>query len=146
MTGKPESVYNQLFAKFSNWENFYYKVKDIARTASANNNQETVIIPLDKYNLASLLSFYQAKNKDNTIKIYGRNIFGQDALMYVFWYQGENLKNKNILVLHPDRYMLNANFLKLSTKPLSPVKVLWGVSPDKSNQTNNYFYQIVTMH
>ena len=66
--------------------------------------------------------------------------------MYVFWYQGENLKNKNILVLHPDRYMLNANFLKLSTKPLSPVKVLWGVSPDKSNQTNNYFYQIVTMH
>lgn len=146
MSGKPETIYNQLFAKFSNWENFYSKVKDIAHAASENNNQETVIIPIDKYNLASLLSFYQAKNKDNHLKIYGRNIFGQDALMYGFWYKGESLANKNILVLHPDRYMLDAGFLKLSTKPLTPVKVLWGVSPDKSNQTNDYFYQIVTMH
>ncbi len=142
--GKPLIVYNAFFQKFNNWDNFYYQIKEISDEASRETHKETVIVPLDKYNIASELNFYQAKHHAKSFSVYGRNIFGQDALMYNYWYKGENLADKNILIIHDDRYMLDAEFLKKATTPITPVKILWAISQGSGTRGHDYFYQIVT--
>lgn len=143
--GKPTFIYDAFFQKFNNWDNFYYQINKLANDSTKNNHKQTVIVPLDKYNIASELSFYQAKHHKNDLAIYGRNIFGQDALMYNYWYKGENLSNKNILVIHDDKYMLDANFLKNNTTALTSVKILWSISQGKGTKGHDYFYQIVNL-
>lgn len=145
MTGRPIIIYNAFLQKFSDWDNFYSQIKLITDKISQKTHTPTVIVPLDKYNIASELSFYQAKHHANNLKMYGRNIFGQDALMYNYWYKGESLKNKNILVIHDDRYMLDAEFLKSATRPLTPVKIMWAFSQGSGTKGHDYFYQIVKL-
>lgn len=145
LSGKPALIYNSFFPKFIDWQNFYMQVKNISLNATKTNAQETVVVPIDKYNIASELSFYQAKNNERGLKIYGRNIFGQDALMYKYWYNGESLSNKNILIIHNDRYMLDSSFFKSITTPLTPIEFLQSYSQNKSAKANGYYYQIVTL-
>jgi dolichol-phosphate mannosyltransferase len=140
--GQPKFIYQHLFSKFINWNNYYQQIDSIATNASLKFNKKTVLIPLDKYNIASELSYYQAKNRNYSYKIIGRSIFGQEDLMYKTWSDTKDLNNKNILLISDVRYIFDAPHITSRITALSPVKTFWVKSQGANSKVSQHYYQI----
>lgn len=148
ITGKPQTIHKEIFHKFINWEDFYKKINVISQNASVKFHQPTIIIPLDKYNIASELTFYQAKllkqkKIQQPIPIYGRNVFNFDALMYEYWFKNPKINNKNIILISDAKYMFKQPAITNNTKTLSNIQTLRALSQNKKNSYIHYYYQTV---
>lgn len=146
LTGKPSFLYTRFFSKFNSWDNFYSQIRQIATTETKKNNKPVIIVPLDKYNIASELNFYQAKNHHKDLVIFGRNVLGQDALMYNYWNKGEKLTGKNVLIIHNDKYMVDALSLTNILYPTNSINILFSISQGYGTKANKFYYQIGTIN
>lgn len=150
-SGKPTTIYKTIFTKFIDWNNFQSQVNKIATETTIKYNKPTIIIPIDKYNIASELAFYQAKSQklkqiNHTYEIIGRNIFGLDSLMYKYWYNEKPLTNEVMLLICGEKYLLEQLAVINNTTPLTPIENFWAISQGKNAEISKYYYQIVQMN
>lgn len=142
--GKPQALNKQLFSKYISWRDLTHQVLSIA----AKTQQPLTIVPLDVYNIASELSFYQAtfQAQHTNIPAYtiiGRDFFGLNSLMYQYWSK-KNLKSGSTLLLIAENPALFSIHEVLSrVTAISPLKTIWAHSQGDNSKIRPYYYQIV---
>jgi dolichol-phosphate mannosyltransferase len=94
---------------------FLYGWDDLARqvdTLVDSSATPLLVVGMDKYRIASGLAFYLNKEdrleqeKSDVNETTGRQLFGNDALMYNFWFPPEHASARDILVISEDRNQL----------------------------------------
>ena len=110
---------------------FLYGWDDLARqvdTLVDSSAKPLLVVGMDKYRVASGLAFYLNKvetleqEKSDVNETTGRQLFGNDALMYNFWCTPEHASARDILVISEDRDQLDpANFINHYHK-LGPIE------------------------
>lgn len=146
--GQPEIVDKQLLKKFIAWDDLTAQFHHIAQTVEEKTQQAPIFVPLDLYNIASELSFYQAKflldaKVKKTYSVIGGHIFGLNSLMYRYWSPKVNLSGKNLILIATETYYFDMASIDLLTIRKSPVMRLWGKSAATSLAIRPYYYQIV---
>lgn len=149
-TGTPQKIYRAVFSKFINWNDFHHQVNIIAKDIGAKYKKPVAYLPIDKYNIASELAFYQdralsLKQINTRHKIIGRNIFGQDSLMYEYWYDNKPVDEMIFIMLCEERYMFDQTQFDIETIALTPVIKFWAKAPGSNNNITAYHYQVVEM-
>ena len=97
-------LYRQLFVKFIEWDELTEHIHTLAGRIARETHRKPVIVPLDTYNIASELSFYQTKyaSQHPDAEIYtviGSHIFGHESLMYKYWDTSPDLSGQILLLV-----------------------------------------------
>lgn len=98
-------------ALLTGWSNLALQVTQKAHMLEQETGTPPIIVGMDKYRIASGLSFYQnrlstphGKEKKQILEqTTGRHLFGIDALMFGYWMAPERYRNRTLLVLSPDK-------------------------------------------
>lgn len=98
-------------ALLTGWPNLALQIAQKANILEQETGMAPIIVGMDKYRIASSLSFYQSKlsrshgkEKEQILEeITGRHLFGINALMYGYWMAPERYRKRTILVLSPDK-------------------------------------------
>lgn len=147
-SGMPEIAYRTFLTKFIDWNDFNQQVHRIARSTEKQFNAAVLVIPLDRYNIASELAFYQAKSVSqgkmtHPYPIIGSDIFGYESLMYRYWSKGENFTDKTIILISVEARALNE--IKDQIVVMSPPKTFWAHSQGNGANITPYYYQTVKL-
>ena len=146
ISGKPETLNRQLFSKYIAWN-------DLTRQVfSATSKMETppIIVPMDLYNIASELAFYQAKfaaqqKLTTSYTIIGRDLFGLDSLMYRYWSKNEATPGAILLLIAENPALFKIHEVRSRVIDKSVVKALWAHSQGYGGKIRKYYYQVVQM-
>ena len=97
-------LYRQLFVKFIDWDELTQHIHALAQRVELETHIKPVIVPLDTYNIASELSFYQAKYAAEhpgaeSYTVIGSHIFGHESLMYKYWDKTPVLRGQTMLLV-----------------------------------------------
>jgi dolichol-phosphate mannosyltransferase len=121
------------------WENIAEKLEVFQTAGKTENTKKWVVAGLDKYKLASALSFYthdKSKNKtDYTIT--GRNLIGKNGLMYNFWTDKNKFAGKNVILITEDKKDFVSNDLSTYFKSFGEIKE---VSISKNDKEVKKYY------
>ncbi len=145
-SGKPKALYFKLFIKYIDWQTLAEQINGLARLIEKEGSTP-LIVPLDKYNLSSELSFYQAKLKaQNKIKkeyeVIGSHIFGYNSLMFRYWSKNRNFFDKTLIIIAEDpRYYV----VKFKIQEKSSIYEFWTYSPGSGYPVGKYYYQIAQL-
>lgn len=142
--GKPQNINKQLASKYIAWSSLTQQVLK----AASKTQQPLTIIPLDVYNIASELSFYQAKFKaqhkiTTSYPIIGRDFFGLDSLMYRYWSKQQPAANKLLLLIAENPALFTIHEVQSRVAALSPLQPIWAHSQGAHGKIRRYYYQIV---
>lgn len=100
VTGRPSFLYTHLFNK---WIDFKHLTDDILNQAdqiTTTYHRRPILIALDRYNIASELSFYQTQlHHPSQYIIQGSDLFGAESLMYRYWYPSKPLPGTYLLLI-----------------------------------------------
>lgn len=135
------------------WGNFAAQIETIVDSIENETGERPYIIGMDLYKSASGLAFYRtlkmekdhsSKKEIPVLETAGRNLFGQDALMYDFWFSDLQIKGKPLVVVSPNRKELEAWWLFGKRRSVSEVKRL---ECNKNEQkVMPLYYRLVNIH
>jgi 4-amino-4-deoxy-L-arabinose transferase-like glycosyltransferase len=137
--GRPVFLNKLFFTKMVSWQHLTEDFYQIAESQQA----QTIFVPLDLYNIASELTFYQTKQWKQTPD---RQPFAiaKAGLMFALWDNVKDLHGKTIIFISSKKSDFHHGFIN-STERMSPINTVWGVSQDKAYQTIPYYYQIARL-
>ena len=87
------------------WEDLAQQVEQTVQEAKNTNGTAPLVIGLDKYRIASGLSFYDekfaedAKSPTSRYDITGQQVLGRNALMYNYWFPAEQAIGRDLLLI-----------------------------------------------
>jgi dolichol-phosphate mannosyltransferase len=90
--GVPYAVFNQHYF----WREATEEVERVVSAVRQQAGQEPIVVGMSRWSVASALSFY---NKEEPMDIRSRNMFGQNAAMYDFWYPSEPPTTRPIILV-----------------------------------------------
>ncbi|WP_244859526.1 glycosyltransferase family 39 protein [Nitrosospira sp. NRS527] len=90
--GVPYAVFNQHYF----WREATEEVERVVAAVRQQAGQEPIVVGMSRWSVASALSFY---NKEEPMDIRSRNMFGQNAAMYDFWYPSEPPTTRPIILV-----------------------------------------------
>lgn len=142
--GKPQRINKQLLSKYIAWNDLTHQVLN----AAEKTQQPLTIIPLDVYNIASELNFYQAKFKaqhqiTTTYPIIGRDFFGLNSLMYEYWSKQQPPADKTLLLIAENPALFTIHEVQSHVIAVSPLRSFWAKSQGAGLKIRRYYYQIV---
>ncbi len=152
--GQPTIVNQKLFNKAISWDNLTLSLRTIANNINTLDNPG-VFVPIDSYGISSELIFYQAKQVQEAKKegriiksfpVYSAKIFGFNGLMFNFWTNSNELKNKNIILISKDSNNLKNPAILRITTAISPVVEIWAISQGNYMNLKPYYYQVVRLN
>ncbi len=151
ISGRPPVVFDHVFQKFIDWGNLTQQFNVIAAKLSQKTHSTPIFVPLDAYNVASELSFYQAKlfshqKIHHTYPVIGRHIFGEDSLMYRYWSNTtiENIPPTTTLILISEHHKpFSFPLIKQLTNNKTPIHSVWAYTQGGKKRVKKYYYQIV---
>lgn len=148
VSGRPTLFYRAVLTKYIDWNNFNQQVHHIAEKAQQKWHKPLALLPIDRYNLASELAYYQmrAHRQDKNRAIYpvvGSDRFGYEALMYHFWSKDMLLNNDIILLITENAQTLDSAFVKDKVIALSPIQSFWSHNQGAAQPVIPYYYQLV---
>ena len=79
------------------WREATHEIEQIAKKVQRETGQKPIVVGMSKWSVATSLSFYD--NEAEPMDIRGRNMFGQNAAMYNFWYPSEPATNRPIILV-----------------------------------------------
>ncbi|KTD06165.1 dolichyl-phosphate mannosyltransferase [Legionella gratiana] len=149
LSDKPEKMSHFLFEKVIPWNNFTREVYNIAQQLENKTHNTPIILPLDTYNIASELAFYQKKyfkqGQINTpYKVIGSHVFGLNSLMYKYWGNMEEIKGKTLILVSPKISFFSYPLVKQKIVPLSNIKPV-NYHDDNGHKSLIFYYQIVKL-
>ncbi len=89
------------------WKETTAEVEKIAGEIGQATGETPVVVGMSKWSIASALAFYN--NSHPALDIRSRNLFGEHAAMYSFWYPSESSINRPILLIGMKPQALEAN-------------------------------------
>ncbi len=150
--GVSETIQKRFLTRYFSWRDLTEEFYELARRVELETGAVPWFSPLDTYNISSEFSYYQAMllSEGKISKIYpvvGRHIFNLNSLMYQYWFDGENLSNKTLILISTqpnDFEMLTVN-IKAEVIDKSSVKVIWSHSQRAKEKVQAFYYKIVQM-
>jgi 4-amino-4-deoxy-L-arabinose transferase-like glycosyltransferase len=149
--GQPVVISRLFFSKYIAWEDFSRHVFRIASHLEDETHTHPIIVPLDKYNIGSELSFYQAKqvSRHKTtpyFSIRGSHIFGGESLMYRYWSISTDLSGKMLILIsdNPRHFDNPAIIEKAQLK--TPVQAFESYTQGSHFAIRPYYYQVIKMN
>lgn len=144
--GQPVFLNHALFSRMFSWEKLSQDFYQIATEEAQRFGKQTLFIPLETYNIASELIFYQAKQAHahpqlQPYLINSPAAFGLGGLMFDQWNQYD-LKDKTIILIGWYPHV----FQNTITQPLSPVKMIWTRSQGRGTPVKPIYYQVVKIN
>lgn len=147
--GKPSILSRTLLNKYIAWDKLAQHFNEVAKSLETKNHITPIIVPMDKYNIASELSFYQAKllQKRKIEKAYpvtGSHVFGGESLMYRYW-DKDRYQGKKLLLISTFPESFNYPEVLAKSTAISPTMEVWAYSQGSGNKIRKYFYRVVEM-
>jgi dolichol-phosphate mannosyltransferase len=123
------------------WDRMADEIESIQNNMAENNVKAQVIAGLDKYKIASGISFYMGKNNEDSNQIItGRNLFGKNSLMYNIWADDTQFNGKNIIVLSDKKLDLMDNSITSHFESIGEIKKI-DLSKNH-NKIKAYYYRL----
>lgn len=148
--GIPETVQQKFLTRYFSWYDLTEDFHAVAKQVEFETNTTPIFAPLDTYNISSELSFYQAMlategKIKKTYSVVGRHIFNYESLMYKYWFNGENLSNKTLILISPELTDFDMPGVKIRVIERSPTRVIWSHSQRGVGKIQPFYYKIVQM-
>ena len=148
--GIAENVQKKFLGRYFSWQELTARFYDVAKQVEVETNAPPLFAPLDAYNISSELSFYQALflAEGKIPKVYpivGRQIFNCGSLMYKYWFNGENLSNKTLILISTNLDDFDILNVRSEVIEKSPVKMIWSHSQRGNWQIQPFYYKVVQM-
>ncbi|QEY50827.1 glycosyltransferase family 39 protein [Legionella longbeachae] len=149
LSDKPEKINHYFFEKLIPWDNLTLEINNIAQQLEDKNHNVPIILPLDTYNIASELAFYQKKYVEEgqiqaSYKVTGWHIFGLNSLMYQYWGSMEEVKGKTLILISSKISFFSHPQVKKKTISLSTIKPI-NYHDDNGHEWSVFYYKIVKM-
>ena len=146
--GIPQRMNQLLFSKYIAWSDVTRQVNAIAHDVEVTMKQTPLLIPMDTYNIASELAFYQAKllfqgHITNTYPVIGADMFGHNSLMYRYWSMGTVTNGKLAILIDENPAKFEAPAVKAQTTAKSNTASFWSHSQGHAANIRQYYYKIV---
>jgi dolichol-phosphate mannosyltransferase len=118
------------------WRELGMQVAGVAQEQGKRLGEEPLIVGLDRYALASELSFYGPQRPWTT----SGNLFGRMGLMYERWLPGSEVRGRALLLVSWDRGELDSPEIERSVERLDPIEQ--GQLSRNGHSIRPYFYRI----
>ncbi len=137
------------FAKspfLNGWDDLARQVNTLVRNATT----PLLVVGMDKYKIASGLAFYRNKingHEESPAAVNdttGRQLFGENALMYNYWCSPKQAGGRDILVIAEDRKQLDAVNFTDHYQQLGEIKTINIEKRGKSS--GHFFYRRLTSY
>jgi hypothetical protein len=150
ISGRPAALNQQLLSKYIGWNDLTEQVYAIARGVELKTGVTPVIVPLERYNLSSELTFYQAQalSQHRILKTYavqGSHVFGGESLMYRYWSMNTELLNHVLILVSDNPKHFDNPTIKQRAIEQSSVQSIWSSSQGEKDPIRPYYYQVVKM-
>ena len=145
--GQPEQVNSKILSKYISWENLTEQLNAIAMKTGGN----PVFVALDRYNIASELTFYQTKLLDNSIinqryDVFGSDVFGGESLMFRYWRKDNPLLPEKLILISNNLNDFNNPVIDQETTVRSKPQMIWAKSQGMGVNLTPYYYEVVLRH
>jgi dolichol-phosphate mannosyltransferase len=102
------------------WREATREVEQIAETVQHQTGQKPIVVGMSRWSVASSLSFYN--KSEHPMDIRSRNLFGDEAAMYDFWYPSEPPTRRPIILvgMKPKELERNRQGNEISPKLVRP--------------------------
>ncbi len=145
----PKTLTRVALNKFIDWEHLTQQLVKVAKNEEKNTQTRPVFLPLDRYNIASEIAFYQAKMKargalSEPYAVSGSHVFGDESLMYRYWSNPHTLVGKRLVLIADNPRLLQNPLIKQRTSNQSPVRSFWTLSQGAALPMRVFYYQLVT--
>lgn len=150
LQGTPKPVYQAFFNKYIAWSELTQSLHQLAKDVEREQHTPVTLVTLDRYNLASQLSFYQvkAKNQGKIDKVYpliGSHLFHEESLMYRYWTKKEDASDKTLILVSPDLFLLEMPVVKTSIVENTPIRTILAQDQGGVRGKRAYYYQVVRL-
>lgn len=148
-TGKPHILYRVLFTKFIGWEQLARDFHRVADDIAIHTHDTPSFVPLDRYNIASELSYYQqhwvncGDSQTTVYPVIGPHLFGIESLMFRYWDSATHVAGEHLILISPELSDFANTTLKDSVVTRGPMKIIWAYSQRGHNPVRPYYYQWV---
>jgi len=133
--------------KLSNWDQFTLQFHSIAAQIEKETNQAPVFVPMDLYNTASELSYYQYKNLMNgeisqSYPVSGGHVVGQTSLMHRYWTKREDLIGKTLIIISVHPEYLESPEVVNHVQTIRPIGQVTSYTQGKPDKIQIYYYKV----
>lgn len=147
-SNRPTLLNQEVFFKLIDWQNATRDTYKVAKSLESKYQHQISIVPLDKYNMAAELIFYQRKfQQENQIldvyPVLSSHLFGLDSLMFRYWDQNINIQNQYLLLVAKKLFFFDFPEVKEKTVPISPVQKLEQHNFTQAKTGEQFYYQLV---
>jgi dolichol-phosphate mannosyltransferase len=105
LLGLPGVQWRQMYLT-TNWMSLGEQVSAIEREVEERTGERPLVLGLDKYNLSSLLAFYDPRGEGPS-RTAGRHLLERyTGLMYNYWFPRESAEGRSLVVVHRERRRL----------------------------------------
>lgn len=103
------------------WQTMAQQIESVEDELERRTGLEPFVVGMDKYNIASQLSFYRTKNEKDPVEqlenegvlfTTGRHLFGGNSLMYSYWLPKQKIGESPLIIIskkHSDLLKLSIN-------------------------------------
>mgnify|MGYP000246322687 CR=1 FL=1 len=150
-SGVPHTLYRLLFTKFIGWEKLARDFHAIADDIAMQIDGKPSFVPLDRYNIASELTYYQqhwvniGESSSIVYSVIGAHIFNIESLMFKYWDMETQSTGKNLILISPELSDFANSVLKDKVVTRGPMKMIWAYSQRGQNPVRPYYYQWVQL-
>ncbi len=130
------------------WQNLAQEIEGYENRVESNHNSP-LVVGLDKYRLASGLAFYRTKilekdsrpgSAEGVRETAGRHFWGQNSLMYAFWYPKEQYSGRDMILVSDAREDLRRKNVTGSFRKMGDIRE---VALAKNGKTvRSYYYRL----
>lgn len=131
--GFPGLAYPKSFARTAGWSGAARTLQVLHDQMAEATGLGPVLVGMDKYNIASELSYYIAQvqpdpadsgslshDRPNPIEVTSRSVFGEDGLMFSYWNTPEQFRGRTLIMVSPCGDRLESNRLSSYFDELDP--------------------------
>jgi dolichol-phosphate mannosyltransferase len=122
------------------WRDLGRQINAIADGIRRQTGMEPVIVGMDRYELASQLTFYAPDHARSVRETSSRNLFGQNGLMYGRWASALAVDNRTLLLVAWDPHDVSDELTSGYVATLGPLQE--GVLRRGSTEIRNFHYRI----
>ncbi len=145
--GRPVTLYHALLNKYIDWHDFTQQVEVIAGQTEKEFKSPVILIPIDRYYIASEIGFYQKKSNANhpPYSIIGSDLFGYESLMYRYWSTGVDMSDHILILISLDANTFQMKNITDVANPISSTNIFWAHSPGMGANVIPYYYQLAKL-
>jgi dolichol-phosphate mannosyltransferase len=122
------------------WRDLGRQINAIADDVRRQTGMEPVIVGMDRYELASQLTFYAPDHARSVKETSSRNLFGQNGLMYGRWASSLAVGNRTLVLVAWDPHDVSDELTSGYVATLGPLQE--GVLTRGSTEIRNFHYRI----